>query len=130
MTNQDSAFYTDHNTPQMVWRDEANPRFYVVRNGEMRINAIDDKGTRHIIRYTDQLMDFGIKTDEELQTWSDKGNTYDGIFEWINNSWFEVWDSTDDENGDEISNVYDTLDDAISIAVDFQNIYGNDGKVE
>jgi hypothetical protein len=111
MARQDSSFYTNTAGMEIVWDGDPNGRFYVVRNGEMRINAITDAGVAWIIRYTDQLEQFGITTDEELQAWTDKGEP---VFNWINNSWFELVDNNDPEDG----TVYDYLDDAIAVALD------------
>jgi hypothetical protein len=112
MKNQDAAFYTDGAGVQTVWYgDDNKSRFSVVRNGEMRIHArqtLDEEPT--VIRYTDQLEEFGVKTDADLQAWTDKGDEY---FTWVNNAWFEVWDA---ENTDYYSDVIDTLDDAIEYA--------------
>jgi hypothetical protein len=112
MKNQDSAFYTDGAGTQVVWDNKTgNGRFYVVRNGEMRIHArttLDEEPT--VIRYSDQLERFGVKTDADLQAWTDKGDEY---FTWVNNSWFEVWDA---ENPDYYSEVIHELDLAIENA--------------
>lgn len=112
MKNQDAAFYTDGAGTQVVWDNQTgNGRFYVVRNGEMRIHAretLDEEPT--VIRYTDQLERFGVKTDADLQAWTDKGDEY---FTWVNNAWFEVWDA---ENPDYYSEVIHELDLAIENA--------------
>jgi hypothetical protein len=112
MKNQDAAFYTDGAGVQTIWYgDDNKARFSVIRNGEMRIHArqtLDEEPT--VIRYTDQLEAFGVKTDADLQAWTDKGDEY---FTWVNNAWFEVWDA---ENTDYYSDVIDTLDDAIEYA--------------
>jgi hypothetical protein len=112
MKNQDAAFYTDGAGTQVVWdNNTGNGRFYVVRNGEMRIHArttLDEEPT--VIRYSDQLERFGVKTDADLQAWTDKGDEY---FTWVNNAWFEVWDA---ENPDYYSEVIHELDLAIENA--------------
>jgi hypothetical protein len=114
---QDSAFYTNESGTEVVWISDKNP-FYVVRAGEMRINAIDDKGTGWIIRYTDQLERFGVKTDEQLLEWTEKGEKMsqlgaEGIFDWLNNSWFEVYSESDP---DFFSEPLHELDEAIKQA--------------
>ena len=43
-TRQDSAFYTDSQDTQVVWDNDPNKRFYVVRAGEMRIHAKHNAG--------------------------------------------------------------------------------------
>jgi len=122
---QDSAFYTNDSSPQVVWEDENNPRFYVIRNGEMRIHARKNLEDDHdVIRYTDRLEEFGIKTDKALAEWSDKGEDY---FSWVNNSWFEVVDENDPEY---YSEPYHAIDDAIGQAEALQAEYGNDKVVE
>jgi hypothetical protein len=88
---KDSAFYTDEAGTQVVWEKEGMP-FYVVRAGEMRIHAVSESGDEGVIRYTDQLRDFGIDTDKELAEWSAKPEE---IFSWVNNSWFEIYTEKD-----------------------------------
>jgi len=88
---QDAAFYTSSSTWQTVWYERDNP-FYVVRNGELRIHATAKDGSRAVIRYTDQLEDFGITTDTQLAEWSAKGEE---VFEWVHNPWFEVYSEND-----------------------------------
>ena len=122
---QDSAFYTNDSGVEVVWEDESNPRFYVTRNGEMRIHARHTLDAEHeVIRYTDALESFGIKTDKALAEWSDKGEEY---FSWVNNSWFEVLDENDP---DYYSEPYHAIDDAIGQAEVLQAEYGNDKVVE
>jgi hypothetical protein len=119
---QDSAFYVNSAGHEVVWQEEGN-RFFVVRNGEMRIHAKGNFDTT-VIRYTDQLESFGIKTDEELAKWTDKG---DEFFHWANNSWFEVWDSNEPNY---YSEPYHELKDAIGQAEVLLAEYGNDNPVE
>jgi hypothetical protein len=110
LERQDSAFYTDDDT-QVVWEAEGNP-FYVLRCGEMRIHArknIEDEP--EVIRYTDRLESFGIKTDADLAEWTDKGEEY---FDWVNNSWFEV---VHEVEGDYYSDPFHSLNDAIEHAI-------------
>lgn len=107
-TRQDSAFYTDDNGFQLVWQDKENP-FAVYREGEMRINAVKD-GSDFVIRYTEQLEDFGIKTDDQLAEWSAKGEE---VFDWVNNSWFVVLHEEDTEW---FSEPLHSLDEAIAYA--------------
>lgn len=110
MARQDSAFYTNTAGTEIVWDGDENGRFYVLRNGEMRIHAITEDGVGWIIRYTDQLEKFGITTDEELQAWTDKGEV---VFDWIDNSWFELVDNDDPDDGV----VYHELDEAVERAI-------------
>lgn len=117
LLRQDPAFYTNDNSPQVVWDKDPNKRFYVVRNGEMRIHAKKSAKETHtdIIRYTEQLESFGIKDDQTLAEWTDKG---DDVFAWINNSWFEVYDSNDPEF---FSEPYHSLKEAIEYAEKLAN---------
>ena len=109
MRRQDSSFYHYENGSEIVWkRDEYE--FYVVRNGEMRIHYKPDAETEMVIRYTDQLKEIGVKTDEDLSTFLGLG---DEVFEFIENSWFEVWHK---EDGDYYTDAIHTLDEAIELA--------------
>ena len=87
----DPAFYVWENSFEEVWGVEGNP-FFVVRNGEMRIITNNETENRVVIRYTDQLEDFGIKNDKELAEWSDKGEE---VFSWVHNAWFEIFSVKD-----------------------------------
>lgn len=123
---QDSAFYTNDSGSEVVWEDVEQPRFYVIRNGEMRIHAKENANDEHteVIRYTSDLKSFGITNDELLAEWTDKGEE---VFSWVNNSWFEVLDSNDPEY---YSEPYHSLADAIGQAQVLQTEYGNDKEVE
>jgi hypothetical protein len=122
---QDASFYVNGAGHEVVWQEENN-RFYVIRNGEMRIHAKENSGDfdTTIIRYTDSLEEFGITTDEELATWTDKG---DEFFHWANNAWFEV---VDEKDPNYYSEPYHELDDAIGQAGVLLAEYGNDNPVE
>jgi hypothetical protein len=109
---QDASFYVHTSGWETVWEDPENPRFIVVRNGDMKIHArlkgeAEDSPT--IIRYTTDLISYGIKTDEDI----DARLTSNESWFWDNNPWFEVWDSLD--NTDE-GEVFFTLDEAITYA--------------
>jgi hypothetical protein len=121
---QDASFYVNDAGHEVVWEKDDN-RFYVIRNGEMRIHARrEDEFEPTVIRYTDQLESFGITTDEELSKWTDKD---DEFFHWANNAWFEVCDSKDP---DYFSEPYHSLNDAIGQAEVLLSEYGNDNPVE
>jgi CRP-like cAMP-binding protein len=105
---QDSAFYT-YGDNAVVWEEEGKP-FYVICSGEMRIHAVTEDGHTEVIRYTNRLEEFGIKTDAQLAEWTDKGEE---VFSWVNNSWFEV---LHEDDGEFFSEPYHTLDDAIGYA--------------
>jgi hypothetical protein len=106
---QDSSFYTNEVGTELVWSSEDNP-FAVYREGEMRIHAVNKNGHDEVIRYTDKLEEFGIKTDKELSDWSGKGEE---VFSWVNNSWFVVLHDTDT---DWFSEPFHELDTAIAYA--------------
>ena len=122
---QDSAFHTRSSDWEEVWADSTVPRFRVYRNGEMRIHARKALLSDYeVLRYTDQLESFGIKTDEDLREWEAKGAEH---FEWINNSWFEVVSLRD---GDEaFSEVFHELNEAIAQAQVLWEEYGADGNI-
>lgn len=124
---QDACFYTWSSDWEEVWADSRleNPRFRVYRNGEMRIHArksLDDDFT--VIRYTDQLAEFGINTDADLREWEAYGDYY---FGYENNPWFEVVSVKD---GDEdLNEVFHDLDEAIAYAEELWNDCGADGNI-
>ena len=121
---QDSAFYTNEAGTEVVWDNDPNKRFYVVRAGEMRIHATKDGEHIEVIRYTDQLRDFGITDDAALAVWSAKGEE---VFSWVNNSWFEVYDTNDSYY---FSDPLHSLDEAVEFALGLSNTFGKDGEVE
>lgn len=126
MSRQDPAFYTDSEGTQVVWDKDENKRFYVVRNGEMRIHAKTHAEDTHseVIRYTDQLESFGINDDEALADWTLKGEE---VFDWIHNSWFEVYDEKD---SDFFSDPIHDLDKAVEFAVLLAKTFGKDKEVD
>jgi hypothetical protein len=124
LIRQDSSFYTNEAGHELVWQDSEQPRFYVIRNGEMRIHYSPDLESQIVIRYTDQLEGIGVKTDEDLEKFHALGEE---MFTWVNNSWFEVMDSNDP---DYYSEPYHSLDDAIGQAQVLQKEYGNERTVE
>ena len=118
-TRNDSAFHT-YGDSDVVWEEDNNP-FYVRCVGEMRIHATDKDGDTVVIRYTDRLEDFGIKNDQQLAEWSNKGEE---VFSWVNNSWFEIYST---EDPDFVSEPLHDLDEAIGQAKVFLTEYP-DGK--
>lgn len=100
--NQSPEFYVNSGDTESLWEGE---RYYVIRNGEMRIHYADS-----VIRYTDQLQAVGIKTDYALEVVMD---TPAEEFDVIDNPWFEVVDSADPTDDGE---VYYRLDDAVERA--------------
>lgn len=120
---QDACFYTWTGDFEIIWQD--NPRFYVARNGEMRINARKSLDAEYeVLRYTDDLRDFGINTDDDLRAWEDKGEDY---FIWDNNPWFEVCSRK--EGDEELYEVFHNFDEAIAQALVLWDEYGEDGDL-
>jgi hypothetical protein len=106
---QDSAFYTDDTGSQVVWT-HPNKHTYIARVGEMRIHYTDANGDQHTLRYTSDLADLGITTDEALAEFTAKGEE---VFDWVNNSWFEIFD---DREEFDLGEVHHSLDEAIAEA--------------
>ena len=115
-------FYVWETGQEEVWGTRNNP-FFVIRNGEMRIHARRElDGDVEIIRYTDQLIRFGIDTDEKLKEWSDKGDEY---FYVSMNPWYEVISVNDKHYFSEP--IFD-VHEAINFAKELQDKY-TDGVV-
>jgi hypothetical protein len=83
---QDSAFYTWSDTNLVARLSYKGREFGIYCVGEMRIHYKDQ-----VIRYCNDLVEAGFTNDKELAQLEDKGG------EWINNSWFEVYDYNSDE---------------------------------
>jgi hypothetical protein len=125
---RDASFYTWSFDYELVWADFTRgeePRFRVYRNGEMRIHARKSLDSDfEVLRYTDDLESFGIKTDADLREWEAKGAEY---FEWDNNPWFEVVSVL---AGDEdFHDVCHDLHDAVRFAEELWSRYGQDGNI-
>lgn len=82
-----------------------NPRFHVIRNGDMRVIRKSDGA---ILRYTQDLVEAGIRDDEGVDTLYSSPN-----YQVVENPWFEVIDTT---NPSDEGEVWDTLDEAIARA--------------
>ena len=96
---QDSAFYTwgdSHRVATLTYKER---EYYVECVGEMRIIYKGD-----VLRYCDRLIKAGIKNDKDLAKIEENGA------EWINNSWFEVYD---ERSGEYTGEVYHEVKDAI-----------------
>jgi hypothetical protein len=121
---KDPSFYVNSPSAETVWQEESN-RFFVVRNGEMRIHAKKNAEDDHteVIRYTDALVDFGITDDTALAEWESKGEE---LFTWVNNSWYEVWDTKDTEY---FSDPLFDLEEAVGYAKELLEAYGNNKEV-
>ena len=112
----DPAFYVWETSHESVWGVPDNP-FFVVRNGEMRINYTLASGDVDVIRYTDQLERTGITTDSQLQ----QAEQQDQIV-FINNAWFEVWSVKDtDFFSDPIFSAVEAIQKAKDLKVEFPN---------
>ncbi len=83
---QDSAFYTWSDTNLVARLSYKGREFGIYCVGEMRIHYKDQ-----VIRYCNDLVEVGFTNDKELAQLEDKGG------EWINNSWFEVYDYNSNE---------------------------------
>jgi hypothetical protein len=80
----------------------------------------EDRENPTIIRYSDTLDGYGVTTDAELIALENKGEE---VLEYVNNAWFEVWDAND-PYGEDISNVYHSVDDAVDVCRSFTVTYG------
>ena len=97
---QDSAFYT-WGDPYLVATLEYEDNTYTIECvGEMRIEY-----GKETIRNTKDLLEAGITSDKKLSKITNQGA------EWINNSWFEVFDHQDNEYTNEI---YHEVSDAVN----------------
>jgi len=96
---QDSAFYTWGNNSSVASLVYEDRRYSIECIGEMRIYYKGD-----VLRYTDDVINAGFTNDKKLSKLEKKGG------EWVNNSWFEVFD---EEAGDYTGEVYHTVQDAI-----------------
>lgn len=93
-----------------------NPRFHVIRNGDMRVIRKSDGA---ILRYTQDLAEAGIDNDEGVDT------LYSSVeYQVVDNPWFEVIDITDPDDGE----VWDTLDEAIDRANTLYTNLGDDNE--
>jgi hypothetical protein len=96
---QDSAFYTWGDTNKVAIVSYGEREFSIYCVGEMRIHYKDQ-----VIRYCDDLVNAGITNDSDLSKIDDEGG------EWVNNSWFEIYDELAQEYTME---VYHEVKDAI-----------------
>jgi hypothetical protein len=125
MTKNDSAFYTMSADYEILYWDNAESetrRFYVSRNGEMRINIRKSLESEYaVIRYSDDLEEFGITNDDELREWEEKGEDY---FSWENNSWFEVCSRK--EGDEDLAVIVHELDEAKELVDSLYKMYGSE----
>jgi len=99
----DSAFHCwsgDWETLAIVTAGER--KFVVGSNGEMRIYAPNDE----VWRYTDDLLNAGIDTDEKLYEFVNKPENENAV---ANNNWFEFYEV----DGEDSWEVHETVEEAI-----------------
>lgn len=96
---QDSAFYVWGDTSTVASLTYREQTYTVVCVGRMRIHYREE-----VIRYTDQLINAGIRNDKDMAKIEAEGG------EWINNSWFEIFDENTHDFTEE---VYHEVKDAI-----------------
>jgi hypothetical protein len=96
---QDSAFYVWGDSSEVASLTYRDQTYTVVCVGQMRIHYREE-----VIRYTDQLINAGIRNDEDMAKIEVEGG------EWINNSWFEIFDENTHTFTEE---VYHEVKDAI-----------------
>jgi len=97
---QDSAFYAIGDSFSLVRVSNCEEKFIVLVAGEMRIELSDGNSIRN--RW--QLDDAGITTDAQLSEIDENA--------WINNSWFEAYDSIDGNISDE-NEIFNSVEEAI-----------------
>lgn len=96
-------FHVHGNGVETLW--DGGERYYVIRNGEMRILFRDG-----VIRYTDDLLRAGITNDVSLEKVI---NDPEVEFVVVDSPWYEVVDSSDPTDEGE---VYFDLDEAVERA--------------
>lgn len=102
----DSAFYCWSNGWETLVTVKAGKREFIIGvNGEMRL----DLPNGDVWRYTDDLLDNKIDTDEKLYA-LDRDV-------WTNNNWFEMYEIGYDDSYD----VFDSINDAIQQALALLN---------
>lgn len=103
----DSAFYCwGEGFETLATVTKGDRTFHVGTNGEMRINLPNGE----IYRYTEDLLAAGIDSDEKL---AELEKNYPDEEIWINNNWFEIYESGADGEWWE---VHETLEEGIAAA--------------
>jgi hypothetical protein len=102
---QDPAFYTHGNSTYIMTVQSGDYSTDVYCDGEMRIHVWDsaqamNNGEHHtsVWRYTSDLIEAGIDTDEKLSNLFDEGR-----IDWVHNSWFDLYDTNTGEHLDGVS---------------------------
>lgn len=82
------VFYCEgyNHTPVCVVKGE-NRHILISCDGEMDARFIDSDGEEHKLTDFWDLLDVGIRSDEDLKKYEDK-------LEWIDNPWFDAYDIT------------------------------------
>jgi hypothetical protein len=124
---QESAFYTmgpgNSNVVVITYKDRSvfvdcvGEMYLTIPNIPAHLDVADNEVYNQeweetIIRYTDDLINYGIDTDEKLNELN-KRFSDNGYQIWHNNSWFEVYSTEDDFGYD----VHHELHEAIDFAV-------------
>lgn len=116
VTRQDAAFYVGYANPVAIVTDDAGHSITVRCVGEMCLNVWqpgDPNGVNpEYIRDAEGLIAAGVVDDMALLDAEER-------IEWINNAWFELFDSNDDF--DDLGDVFHDLDDAIGAAFETLN---------
>ena len=112
MSRNDAAFYTQYHDADPVWFSE-DKEIVIYRAGEMRIVYEDDKGAFHTLRYTSDLDDNGLDTDEKLAEANENGK-----IEWIHNPWFEVV-YHDNDDGEVFIDLPEAIEYAQKVAAEY-----------
>lgn len=99
----DPAFYT-HGDYDVI---ETFGDVVVAVAGEMRVEFTDFDGQTYTIRTAKDLDELGIDTDSVLNWLTNKGQ-----LEWINNPWFEIYNTNEPHN----SEIRHDLTEALSLA--------------
>ena len=91
MSRNDAAFFTQYHDSDPVWFSD-DGEIVIYRAGEMRIHFTEPDGSTSVLRYTSDLDEKGLDTDEKLAAAEEAGT-----IEWHNNPWFEViWGENED----------------------------------
>ena len=91
----DPAFHTDYGHSWVASVSDGTKKIDVYCDGEMRIhdygagNWANPKAEFTRLRYSDDLIRVGVKTDDEIFEANENGR-----FDWVNNSWFDLYDET------------------------------------
>ncbi len=104
---EDASFYTDgdgHSWAATVTHGDSS--IHVYADGEMKLLVWAEDGTIDVVRTCEDLVGAGIGTDAKLAKVT-------GRSEWVNNSWFDLYDG---ETGDHLDAVCHTLTEAINLA--------------